>query len=58
MKKVPIEVMRRSGDQVTVILPEDLSHLELLGIAEQLLQRLGLSSVKIVIQAKEENSND
>jgi hypothetical protein len=58
MKKVPIEVMRRSGDQVTVILPEYLSHLELLGIAEQLLQRLGLPAVKIVIQAKEENSND
>jgi hypothetical protein len=57
MKKVPIEVMRRSGDSATIILPEDLSHLELLGIAEQLLQKLGLPSVKIVIQAKE-NSND
>lgn len=48
-KKIAIEVMQRQNDVVTVILPEHLNRMELLGIAEQLLQQLGLPSVKLVV---------
>jgi hypothetical protein len=53
MKKLSIEIHRTSKeDQVTVIVPENLDRLEILGIAEQLLQQLGLPSVKIVVEGR------
>jgi hypothetical protein len=52
MKKIPIEVLRSAGEKVTVIIPDKLNNLEILGIAEQVLLQLGIPSVHISIRAK------
>ena len=53
MKKVPIELLYRAGEQVTVILPDGLGPLQVSGIVQQLLRQLGLPSAKVVIEGKE-----
>jgi 3-deoxy-D-manno-octulosonic-acid transferase len=49
MNKISIEVMQRQGDIVTVIVPEHLNRMQILGIAEQLLKQFGLPFVKIAV---------
>jgi hypothetical protein len=54
MKKIPIEVLHRADDRITVVIPDSLNPLQLVGIAEQLLMQLGVPSVKIVVGALDE----
>jgi hypothetical protein len=49
LRKVPIEVMTRVGEQVTIIVPADLTPLEVLGLANEALVKLGLHQARIVI---------
>jgi hypothetical protein len=55
MKKVPIELFYRRSEQVTIILPDNLNPLQVSGIVQQLLRKLGLPTAKVVIQGKEES---
>jgi hypothetical protein len=49
MKKIPIEIHRTSSDRVTVIVPQNLDRLEILGLAEQIIAQLGVPEVKIIL---------
>ena len=52
MKKIAVEILYTAGERVTVILPDNLDRLEILGIANELLISLGLPSAKIVVGAE------
>ena len=53
MKKISLELLYTAGEHATIILPDKLSHLEILGIAEQLLVQPGLPSAKIIISGEQ-----
>jgi hypothetical protein len=50
MKQIAIEIFKTSANAVTIILPENLDHAELLGIANAVLEQLHLPTVRLVIE--------
>lgn len=56
MKKVPVEVLTRAGEQVTIIIPDNLSPLEILGLANEALSKLGLYQARIVVGTEQGGS--
>jgi len=49
MKKIAVEVYRRAGEAVTIIIPENIGILELLGVMNRMLPELGLQQARIIV---------